>query len=126
MGDDRRAQQDEIAALSLGIELGMTHIDTAEMYGNGGAERVVANAIRGRRDKLFIATKVLPQNASYTGTITACEQSLKRLETDCVDLYLLHWWSSRHPIGETMKAMEEPVGRGLTRFIGVSNLTWSR
>src|SRR3990172_10261195 len=83
MGDDRRAQKDEIAALSLGIELGMTHIDTAEMYGNGGAERVVANAIRGRRDKLFIATKVLPQNASYAGTIKACEQSLKRLETDC-------------------------------------------
>ena len=121
MGEDRKAEKDEIAALTLGIELGMTHIDTAEMYGDGGAECVVAKAIKARRDKLFIATKVLPRHASYTGTIKACERSLKRLGTDYVDLYLLHWWSSRHPIGETVKALEELVKRGLTRFIGVSN-----
>src|SRR3990172_777745 len=121
MGEDRGAQQAEIAALRLGIELGMTHIDTAEMYGDGGAERVVAKAIKGRRDRVFLATKVLPQNASHAGAIKACEQSLKRLETDHVDLYLLHWWSGRHPVGETMKAMEELVRLRLPRFIGVSN-----
>jgi diketogulonate reductase-like aldo/keto reductase len=110
-----------VAALRAGIELGMTHIDTAEMYGDGGAERIVGEAIRGRRDSVFVATKVLPQNASYEGTIKACEQSLKALGTDHVDLYLLHWWSDVHPIEETMRAMRELVRRGLTRFVGVSN-----
>jgi diketogulonate reductase-like aldo/keto reductase len=121
MGEDRRAAKAEVAALRLGMELGLTHLDTAEMYGDGGAERVVAEAIAGQRDAVFLTTKVLPSNASYAGTIQACERSLKRLGTDHVDLYLLHWWSDAHPIGETMRAMEELVARGLTRFIGVSN-----
>ena len=122
MGESRGAEKQEVAALRLGIELGMTHVDTAEMYASGGAERVVAQAIAGQRDRVFIATKVLPTNASYAGTISACEQSLKRLGTDHVDLYLLHWASDRHPIADTMRAMEELVRRGLTRFVGVSNL----
>jgi diketogulonate reductase-like aldo/keto reductase len=121
MGEHAFAEKQEIAALRLGIELGMTHIDTAEMYGDGRAERVVAKAIHGQRDRVFVATKVLPQNASYAGTIEACEGSLKRLGTDHVDLYLLHWWSGSHPIEETMRAMQELVRRGLTRFVGVSN-----
>ena len=122
MGEDRAAAKAEVAALRLGIELGLAHIDTAEMYADGGAEKIVAQAVAGQRDKVFIATKVLPSNASYPGTIRACEQSLKRLKTDHVDLYLLHWGSTQHPIGESMRAMEELVRRGLTRFIGVSNL----
>jgi len=121
MGERAGAEKEEIAALRLGIELGMTHIDTAEMYGDGAAERVVAQAIRGRRDRVFVATKVLPSNASYAGTIAACEASLRRLGTDHVDLYLLHWWSGRHPITETMRAMRELVRRGLARHVGVSN-----
>ncbi len=122
MGESAREAKREIAALRLGIELGMTHIDTAEMYGDGGAERVVAQTIRGRRDRVFLATKVLPEHASYEGTIAACERSLKRLATDHVDLYLLHWWTGRHPIAETMRAMRTLVRRGLVRFAGVSNL----
>lgn len=121
MGERRADAGHEVAALRAGIELGMTHIDTAEMYADGGAERVVGEAIRGRRHSVFVATKVLPQNASYAGTIKACEQSLKALGTDHVDLYLLHWWSDTHPIADTMRAMEALVRRGLTRFIGVSN-----
>ena len=120
MGESRRTERDEIAALRLGIELGLTHIDTAEAYGDGGAERVVAQAIAGRRADVFITTKVWPDNASYAGTLRACERSLKRLDTEYVDLYLLHW-ASQHPIAETMRAMEELVRRGLIRFIGVSN-----
>lgn len=122
MGERRRERKREVEALRVGIELGMTHIDTAEMYGDGGAERVVGEAIRGRRDDVFVATKVLPQNASYEGTIEACERSLKALGTDHVDLYLLHWWSDEHPVADTMRAMEALVRRGLTRFVGVSNL----
>lgn len=121
MGESRDAEKEEIAALRLGIELGLTHIDTAEMYADGGAERVVGRAVAGRRAEVFIATKVHPSNASYAGTLKACEQSLRRLKTDYVDLYLLHWWSSQHPVADTMKAMEELVRRGLARFIGVSN-----
>jgi len=121
MGESRAAEQDEIAALRLGIDLGLTHIDTAEIYADGGAERLVGKAVAGRRREVFIATKVSPRNASYAGTLLACEESLKRLKTDYVDLYLLHWWSDQNPIGETMKAMEELVSRGLTRLIGVSN-----
>lgn len=121
MGESADSRKDEVAALRLGIELGLTHIDTAEMYGDGGAERVVAEAIRGRRDRVFVATKVLPSNASCAGTIRACERSLQRLRTGYVDLYLLHWWSDRHPVQETMKAMDDLVGRGLVRFVGVSN-----
>jgi len=122
MGESRRAEREEVAALRLGLELGLTHIDTAEMYGDGGAERVVAQAIKGySRDSLFIVTKVLPSNASYDGTLKACEQSLERLGTDHVDVYLVHWWSSQHAIADTMRAMEALMRRGLTRFVGVSN-----
>jgi diketogulonate reductase-like aldo/keto reductase len=122
MGEQRVAARDEVAALRLGIELGLTHIDTAEMYAEGAAERIVAEAIAGQRDRVFLVTKVLPSNASYAGTIQACEQSLRRLRTDRVDVYLLHWWSGRHPIEDTMRAMAALIGRGLTRFAGVSNL----
>ncbi|MGE5851435.1 MAG: aldo/keto reductase, partial [Candidatus Methylomirabilota bacterium] len=111
--------------LRLGIELGMTHIDTAEAYADGGAERVVARAVEGRRAAVFITTKVWPDNASYAGTLRACEQSLGRLRTDSIDLYLLHWPGS-HPIQETMRAMEELVRRRLIRFIGVSNFDASQ
>jgi len=122
MGERPDAEKDEVRALRLGIDLGLTHIDTAEMYGDGGAERVVGRAGAGQRSEVFMATKVHPRNASYRGTLEACERSLRNLQTDYVDLYLLHWWSGRHPIGDTMRAMEELVRRGLTRFIGVSNL----
>ena len=126
MGESRNAERTEIAALRLGLELGLTHIDTAEMYGDGGAERVVAQAIQGfPRERLFLVTKVLPSNASSSGTIKACEQSLKRLGTDYVDVYLIHWWG-RHPIADTMRAMETLVTRRLTRFVGVSNFDVSQ
>ena len=121
MGESRASRKAEVGALRLGIELGIIHLDTAEMYADGGAEEVVAEAVAGQRDRVFIASKVLPANASYAGTIRACEQSLKRLKSGHIDLYLVHWWSGQHPIAETMKAMEELVGRGLVRFIGVSN-----
>jgi diketogulonate reductase-like aldo/keto reductase len=121
MGEEKRSRKDEVAALKLGIELGMTHIDTAEMYADGASEEIVAEAVKGQRDRIFIATKVLPSNASYKGTLAACERSLKRLRTDHVDLYLLHWWSDRHPIEETMRAMADLVAAGKTRFAGVSN-----
>ena len=113
-------QSRAIEALQLGLKLGMTHIDTAEMYGNGHTEELVAEAIAGRRNQVFLASKVLPSNATYEGTLKACRRSLKRLKTDWLDLYLLHWPSS-HPIGETMRAMEKLVADGLIRFIGVSN-----
>jgi diketogulonate reductase-like aldo/keto reductase len=115
------AERRAIETLGHGIELGMTHIDTAEMYGSGRAEELVAAAIAGRRDQVFLASKVLPQNASYNGTITACERSLKRLGTPWLDLYMLHW-SGKHPIRETMRAMEKLADDKLIRFIGVSNL----
>ena len=116
----REAEQKSIESLRLGLELGMTHIDTAEMYGNGRAEDLVAEAISGRRDEVFLVSKVLPSNASYKGTLEACRRSLKRLKTDWLDLYLLHWPGS-HPISETMRAMEELVQTGQTRYLGVSN-----
>jgi diketogulonate reductase-like aldo/keto reductase len=126
MGETPARRREEVGALRLGIELGLTHIDTAEMYGDGGAERVVAEAIAGQRERVFLASKVLPSNASHAGTIRACEASLRRLRTDRLDLYLLHWWSDRHPIQETMRAMAELVRRGLTRFVGVSNFEVSQ
>ena len=109
-----------IDALRAGIELGMTHIDTAEMY--TGAEEVVGEAIRGRRQQIFLVSKVVPSNASYKRTLQACDASLKRLDTDYLDVYLLHWWSGSYPIAETMRAMEELVAAGKIRYIGVSNL----
>jgi diketogulonate reductase-like aldo/keto reductase len=112
---DRRAA---VAALKRGIDLGMTHIDTAEMYGD--AELVIADAIEGQRDKLFLVSKVLPSNASRRGTITACERSLKRLKTDRLDCYLLHWRGS-YPFEETVAAFDELVAAGKIRSWGVSN-----
>jgi diketogulonate reductase-like aldo/keto reductase len=126
MGEKPERRRAEVAALRLGLELGMTHVDTAEMYGDGGAERVVAEAIAGQRDRVFLASKVLPSNASHAGTVRACEASLRRLRTDRLDLYLLHWWSERHPVAETMRAMADLVRRGLTRLVGVSNFDVSQ
>jgi diketogulonate reductase-like aldo/keto reductase len=113
-GDRKRA----IAALQRGIETGMTHIDTAEMYGD--AELVIADAIAGKRDGLFLVSKVLPSNASRRGTITACERSLKRLKTDYLDCYLLHWRGS-YPLADTVAAFEELISAGKIRSWGVSN-----
>lgn len=109
-----------LAALDLGIELGLTHMDTAEMYGSGTVEKLVARVIEHRRARVFLTTKVLPSNASYEGTLTACERSLRRLRTDYIDLYMIHW-PGRYPIGETMGAMERLVDAGKIRYIGVSN-----
>lgn len=116
----REAEERAVEALRRGLDLGLSHIDTAEMYGNGRAEELVAEAIAGRRDEVFLVSKVLPSNASYRGTLRACERSLRRLRTAWLDLYLLHW-PGRHPLAETMLAMEELAAGGLTRFIGVSN-----
>jgi len=115
---DRGDRKTAIAALRRGIELGMTHIDTAEMYGD--AELVIAEAIAGRRDELFLVSKVLPSNASRKGTIAACERSLKRLKTDRLDCYLLHWRGS-YPLADTVAAFEELVRAGKIRSWGVSN-----
>jgi diketogulonate reductase-like aldo/keto reductase len=113
--------EEAIRALRRGIELGMTHIDTAEMYGNGRAEEMVGEAIEGvPRERLFLATKVLPGNASYKGTIAACERSLRRMRIEYIDLYMLHWPSS-HPLEHTMRALETLVEQGKVRFTGVSN-----
>jgi diketogulonate reductase-like aldo/keto reductase len=113
-GDRKRA----VVALRRGIDLGMTHIDTAEMYGD--AELVIADAIAGQRDKIFLVSKVLPSNASRRDTITACERSLKRLKTDRLDCYLLHWRGS-YPLTETVAAFEQLVSSGKIRSWGVSN-----
>ena len=115
---DRGDRADAVAALRRGIDLGMTHIDTAEMYGD--AELVVADAIGGRRDGVFLVYKVLPSNASLRGTITACERSLARLKTDRLDCYLLHW-RGPHPLAETVASFERLVDAGKIRSWGVSN-----
>lgn len=120
MGEDRARFADEVAALRLGLDLGVTLIDTAEMYGGGGSERVVGEAVAGRRDDAFIVSKVLPSNASRAGTITACERSLKNLGTDRIDLYLLHWIGSA-PLAETVDAFETLKKDGKIRHWGVSN-----
>lgn len=113
--------EEAVSALQRGVELGMTHIDTAEMYGTGKVEEILGRALRGiPREKVFLTSKVLPANASYEGTIRACERSLKRMGLEYLDLYLLHWPGS-HPIEETMRALETLVQQGKTRFIGVSN-----
>jgi diketogulonate reductase-like aldo/keto reductase len=109
-----------IAALRRGIELGMTHLDTAEMYGSGRVEELVGEAIVGLRERVFLASKALPSNASRSGAVKACERSLKRLKTDYLDLYLLHWPSS-HPLEDTIAAFEELCERGLVCAWGVSN-----
>ena len=105
MGENRTKAADEIRSLQLGLDLGMTLIDTAEMYGDGAAERVVGEAVSGRRDEAFIVSKVLPSNASRSGTLAACERSLRNLGTDRIDLYLLHWRGG-HPLAETVAAYE--------------------
>src|ERR1700733_5511152 len=120
MGESGNRRTEEAAALKLGIELGITLIDTAEMYGSGVAEEIVAEAAAGRRDELFIVSKVLPYNASRKGTIEACERSLKRLKTDRIDLYLLHWRGS-HPFAETLAAFDQLQRDGKIRHHGVSN-----
>ncbi|MDX8444344.1 aldo/keto reductase [Mesorhizobium captivum] len=120
MGEDRRRRADEVAALRLGLDLGITLIDTAEMYAGGGAEEVVAEAIAGRREETFLVSKVLPTNASRAGVTRACENSLKRLATDRIDLYLLHWPGSV-PLAETVEAFEALKTAGKIRHWGVSN-----
>ncbi len=120
MGEDPRKRKKELDALRLGIDLGMTLIDTAEMYGDGGAEEVVAEAIRGRREEIYLVSKVLPENASRLGTIAAAERSLARLRTDSIDLYLLHW-AGPHPLEETLAAFERLAEQGKIRDYGVSN-----
>ena len=120
MGEDRRRAADEETALKLGIELGVTLIDTAEMYGNGVAEGIVGRATAGLRDPLFIVSKVLPYNASQRGVIDACERSLKRLKTDRIDLYLLHWRGSV-PLAETIAGFARLQKDGKIRHHGVSN-----
>ena len=115
---DRGHRKTAVDALRRGLDLGMTHIDTAEMYGD--AELVVAEAIAGRRDEVFLVSKVLPSNASRRGTVTACERSLARLKTDRLDCYLLHWRGS-YPLAETVAAFEQLVAAGKIRSWGVSN-----
>jgi diketogulonate reductase-like aldo/keto reductase len=115
--DPRRSA---VEALRSGIDFGLRIVDTAEMYGNGRAEEITGEALKGRRERAFVVSKVLPSNASYDGTRRACERSLKRLGIDRLDLYLLHW-PGNHPIAETMRGLESLVRDGLTRYIGVSN-----
>jgi diketogulonate reductase-like aldo/keto reductase len=120
MGENASRREDEVASLRLGLDLGLHLIDTAEMYAEGGAEEVVAEAIRRRRDEVFLVSKVLPHNASYLGTCRACESSLDRLETDRIDLYLLHWPGS-HPLEETVRAFQKLRSDGKIVYWGVSN-----
>ena len=120
MGSMSGDEAAEVAALQHGLDMGVTVIDTAEMYASGGAERVVGKAIKDRRENLYVVTKVLPSNASHRGTVLACERSLARLGTDVVDLFLLHW-SGSHPLQETVNAFEELRERGLIKQWGVSN-----
>ncbi len=120
MGEDAACKSEEIAALQLGLDLGMTLIDTAEMYGSGGAEEITGAAIAGRRDEVFLVSKVLPQNASRKGTVRACEDSLRRLGVDKIDLYLLHW-EGVHPLAETLAAFERLAEEGKIGSYGVSN-----
>ena len=120
LGEDPNKRDNEIAALRLGLDLGLTLIDTAEMYGDGAAERLVGEAIDGRRDEVFLVSKVLPHHATREGTLSACERSLKRLATDRIDLYLLHW-RGHVPIAETIEAFEILIAAGRIRHWGVSN-----
>jgi diketogulonate reductase-like aldo/keto reductase len=124
MGESAARRKDEIAALRAGIDLGMTMIDTAEMYGDGRSESLVAEAIAGQREKVFLVGKVLPSHASRKGVARSCEASLKRLGTDRVELYLLHW-SGSHPLEETVRGFEDLQKAGKIRTWGVSNLDLS-
>ncbi|HVM85002.1 MAG TPA: aldo/keto reductase [Candidatus Binatia bacterium] len=120
MGEQARDRADEVKALRLGLDLGMTLIDTAEMYGNGGAEAVVGEAIAGRRDQVFVVSKVLPSNASRKGVAAAAERSLKQLKTDRIDLYLLHWRGGES-LAETLAGFRDLMKAGKIRGFGVSN-----
>jgi diketogulonate reductase-like aldo/keto reductase len=120
MGESDKKRDEEVAALKLGLDLGATLIDTAEMYGDGEAEEIVGDAIAGRREGLFLVSKVLPENASRKDTVAACERSLKRLRTDRIDLYLLHWRGST-PLQHTLEAFKELQREGKIRHWGVSN-----
>lgn len=120
MGEQTSQAANEVAVLQRGIDLGLTLIDTAEMYGDGGAESIVGEAITGRRDAVYLVSKVLPSNASHKGTIVACEASLKRLGTDKIDLYLLHW-RGNYPLAETLAAFQELRQAGKIGAFGVSN-----
>ncbi len=120
MGENARARAQEADALRLGLDLGMTLIDTAEMYGEGGAEEVVGDALAGRRDGVFLVSKVYPHNASRRGAVAACERSLKRLRVETIDLYLLHWRGSV-PLSETVAGFEALKRAGKIRHWGVSN-----
>jgi len=120
MGEDPSARAAEVAALRFGMDLGMTLIDTAEMYGEGGAEEVVGEAISGRRDDVYLVSKVYPHNVSRAGVRAACERSLRRLGTDWLDLYLLHWRGGA-PLAETLEAFERLRDEGKIRAYGVSN-----
>lgn len=117
---DKDRRPTALAALRRGLDLGLTHIDTAEMYGGGAAEKLVAEAIGGRREQVFLVSKVLPENASRTGTVAACERSLTRLKTDRLDCYLLHW-PGEHPLEGTVEALEQLRRDGKIRSWGVSN-----
>ncbi|MFI5801393.1 aldo/keto reductase [Streptomyces sp. NPDC051561] len=121
MGDRHARRAGELAALRRGLDLGMSLIDTAEMYGGGAAEELVGEAIRGRRDEVFLVSKVLPSNADALGTVDACHASLRRLGTDRIDLYLLHWRGGV-PLAETVEALEGLVSDGSVGAWGVSNL----
>lgn len=120
IGDNRSQRAEEIATLRLGLDLGLTLIDTAEMYGSGRSEELIGEAIVGRRDEVFLVSKVLPSNATRRGTIAACEQSLRYLKTDRIDLYLLHWPGSV-PLQETLQGFEVLMAAGKIRYWGVSN-----
>lgn len=120
IGDNRSQRAEEIATLRLGLDLGLTLIDTAEMYGSGRSEELIGEAIAGRRDEVFLVSKVLPSNATRRGTIAACEQSLRYLKTDRIDLYLLHWPGSV-PLQETLQGFEALMAAGKIRYWGVSN-----
>ncbi|UJW74081.1 aldo/keto reductase [Rhizobium sp. SL42] len=120
MGEDKRRMADEIAAVRHAIELGMTLIDTAEMYADGESEKIVGAAVKDRREQAFLVSKVLPWNASFDGTIEACNRSLRHLETDYLDLYLLHW-RGEHPLADTVGALETLKAAGKIRSWGVSN-----
>lgn len=121
IGDSARTRAEEIATLQLGLDLGLRLIDTAEMYGEGASEALIGEAIAGRRDQVFLVSKVYPHNASRTGTVAACERSLRRLGTDHIDLYLLHWRGDV-PLAETVAALMALRQAGKIRHFGVSNL----
>jgi diketogulonate reductase-like aldo/keto reductase len=120
MGESARARAAEVKALQRGLDLGLSLIDTAEMYAEGGSEEVVAEAMAGRRDGVYLVSKVYPHNASRAGVVAACERSLKRLKTDRLDLYLLHWRGS-HPLAETVAGFEVLRAQGKIKAWGVSN-----